>query len=140
MESKFCTKCELKRPITAFAFRDKAKKKRYARCKKCKRNYGRSHYKKNREIYIKRATEHKKKIKAIIRKEKAEGCIICDYKRCMNSIDLHHLENKEFCISNAISNGMAIDRLKEELKKCVPVCRNCHGEINEGLIDIYDFL
>jgi len=139
LEEKRCTKCKLIKPLSEFNFKSKKRIKRHSHCKECRRAYVRGHYARNREIYIKRATEHKKKIKEI-RKEKMDGCIICGYKRCMSSIDLHHLENKEFCISNAISNGMAINRLKKELKKCVPVCRNCHGEINEELIDIYDFL
>lgn len=29
---------------------------------------------------------------------------------------------------------LALDKLKPELDKCVLVCKNCHGEINSGLV------
>ncbi len=64
-------------------------------------------------------------------------CSICGYNRCNRSLEFHHTDpqNKSFTIS-AFSSYMSFGRLLEECKKCVLVCSNCHGEIEEGLIKI----
>ena len=38
----------------------------------------------------------------------------------------HNLKNKEFNISEMISNGYSIDRIKKEIEKCIVLCSNCH--------------
>jgi hypothetical protein len=51
-------------------------------------------------------------------------------------MDFHHLDpyKKDFSIGRNWSKSL--DALKAELDKCILVCRNCHGEIHEGLIDL----
>jgi hypothetical protein len=49
-------------------------------------------------------------------------CGISDYR----VIDFHHLENKSFSLSHALSNGYSMDKIMEEIKKCIPLCANCH--------------
>ena len=45
-------------------------------------------------------------------------------------IDFHHVDpnRKEFNISNNV--GSSRKRLEKEIKKCVSLCRNCHGEFH----------
>ena len=52
----------------------------------------------------------------------------------MRSLDFHHIDptEKDFAISTF--KNKKIDKLKEELDKCILVCSNCHGEIHDGLI------
>ena len=40
---------------------------------------------------------------------------------------------KSFTMS--VASGKGLPKLREEAKKCVLVCANCHGEIESGLIE-----
>ena len=62
-------------------------------------------------------------------------CQICGYDRCQSALDFHHLDPniKEF--SFAGNPNIGFDKAKEEVKKCILVCANCHREIHAGVID-----
>ncbi len=47
----------------------------------------------------------------------------------------HHVDpaTKSFALSSATTKSLTAYR--EEAKKCVLVCANCHGEIESGLIN-----
>lgn len=61
-------------------------------------------------------------------------CGICGYDRCIASLDFHHVERstKEFSISKALANPTGWGAIVPELRKCVMICRNCHGEVHNG--------
>lgn len=61
-------------------------------------------------------------------------CSICGYRRCINALEFHHTENKEASPSYIIMRW-SWDRVKDELKKCILVCANCHREIEYKVID-----
>lgn len=63
-------------------------------------------------------------------------CQICGYNKCNEALEFHHLNpsEKDFALSRTID--MKWDKQKEELKKCICVCANCHREIHQGLIEI----
>lgn len=58
-------------------------------------------------------------------------CQLCGYNRCRSALELHHVNptEKEFHISR--NTNLAWSKMKEEIKKCVLVCANCHREIHE---------
>jgi 5-methylcytosine-specific restriction endonuclease McrA len=64
-------------------------------------------------------------------------CIICGYHKYLGALDFHHLNprTKSFALS---VKGLSYSRasLLKEAKKCVLVCKNCHMEIEAGLIHI----
>lgn len=71
---------------------------------------------------------------------KGGACIICGYNRYIGSLDFHHLDpsKKDFNLSR-IKNTSFIknqNKIRTELDKCVLVCRNCHGEIHSGIVEI----
>ena len=75
-------------------------------------------------------TQKRKKIKAV---EYFGGeCVICGYKKCMNSLDFHHIDEltKTQRPSYVITHW-TWERAIKELEKCILVCSNCHGEIHE---------
>ena len=59
----------------------------------------------------------------------SRGCERCGYNECPEALHFHHEGNKEFCISKAIYDGKSLRKIKEEMKKCVILCANCHAEI-----------
>ncbi len=62
-------------------------------------------------------------------------CQCCDYNRCTDSLDLHHIDpsEKDFGFGGMRANPKAWIKIAVELRKCVLVCRNCHGEIHAGV-------
>lgn len=61
-------------------------------------------------------------------------CQICGYNKCVQALDLHHInpEEKDRVISGNLLNN-AWTKVCNELKKCILVCANCHREIHAGL-------
>ena len=59
---------------------------------------------------------------------------MCGYDRCIVNLHFHHVDPaaKSFAIS--VASGKSIGAYRAEVKKCVLVCANCHGEIETGMI------
>lgn len=56
-------------------------------------------------------------------------CKLCGYKRCINALEFHHLEDKQEAPSYIIMRW-SWERAKKELEKCIMVCANCHRELH----------
>ena len=74
---------------------------------------------------------HRHKVKEELVKYKGGKCEICGYDKCLGALDFHHLDptQKDFAISdsNIYKN---LNKLKEEVDKCILVCANCHRELH----------
>lgn len=76
--------------------------------------------------------QRRKKLQAI---EAFGGkCQICGYDKCPNALEFHHIEGKKEKPSYVIMRWKW-ERAKEELKKCILVCANCHRELHYKAID-----
>ncbi len=62
-------------------------------------------------------------------------CQICGYKKTNSALEFHHInpENKDFNFNMACN--LPLEKIINELKKCILVCANCHREIHAGLIE-----
>ena len=65
---------------------------------------------------------------------RGHGCKICG-ERAKCCLDAHHTGEKKADISRLVRKGN-VDRLHEELGRCICVCANCHRKIHAGLIDL----
>lgn len=65
-------------------------------------------------------------------------CACCGYDKCQSALELHHINpnEKSFTISEHCNWGW--EKIKNEIKKCVLICANCHREIHAGLINTND--
>lgn len=83
----------------------------------------------------KHITDYNRRRKSLILKGFGNKCQICGYNKCNTALEFHHINPKEkdITLSRSIYSW---ERTKNELKKCICVCANCHREIHEGLIDI----
>lgn len=61
---------------------------------------------------------------------KGGKCEVCGYSKCVAALDFHHVDpfTKKFPISGNHCRSWEV--VKEELNKCMLVCRNCHAEIH----------
>lgn len=64
-----------------------------------------------------------------------EQCQCCGYNKCITALEFHHLDpkQKDFSFGNNANRSWA--STKEELKKCILLCANCHREIHSNYID-----
>lgn len=80
-------------------------------------------------------TKNRKKSARDLKLSYGGKCFICGYDKCFTSLHFHHkdrstkLESVSFLLHKK-GKKIAFD----EAKKCVLVCGNCHGEIEEGLV------
>lgn len=90
--------------------------------------YSKDHYRKNKEKYKKRTMRRRQEMNdwyfEYKKKFKCEKCGFNDF-RC---IDFDHKDRKiKFMgVSKMIRYGFSKYRIIEEIKKCNPLCANCH--------------
>lgn len=75
----------------------------------------------------------RQKRKAFVVAKIGGACQLCGYKKCQRNLIFHHIQDKEFGLSERGFQYSA-KKLVPEIHKCVLVCHNCHGEIHDGLI------
>lgn len=88
------------------------------RCARCRMDY---------------VNRRRRTVKETLVAEAGGRCLICGYDRSPAALQFHHLNpsQKKFHISQRC---LAIDTLREEVRKCVLLCANCHAEVEAGLI------
>ena len=79
-------------------------------------------------------TRRKQKVKRILVEEAGGCCAVCGYDRTVVNLHFHHVIPSEKAFRLSMGTGRSLDAFREEAKKCVLVCANCHGEIEAELI------
>ena len=82
-------------------------------------------------------SRRRRKSKNTLASEAGGRCIICGYNRCLQALQFHHTdrETKKFAIGGK-GITRAIDVLRDEAKKCVLLCANCHAEVEAGVTEV----
>ena len=62
------------------------------------------------------------------------ACAVCGYARCLGNLHFHHVVPALKAFGIQMGSGKSLAAYREEARKCVLVCANCHGEIEAGLI------
>lgn len=117
METKICSKCGRELPLDQFNWRNKAKGTRRADCKECHSNYMKIKYQEKKNIIQELKSQCK--------------CAKCGDNRGY-VLDYHHIDpsEKENTIARMTSNNYELDKVYDEIKKCVVLCANCHREFH----------
>lgn len=126
---KKCSTCKNMKPTKEFAFKNKAKNIRHARCKICQCKVCKIHYQKNKQKYIQKAKRnnliYNKKIRDYIWDYLLKHpCVDCGETNPIVLEFDHVREKKEFEIANR--RITCLKRLKSEVNKCEIRCANCH--------------
>ena len=133
---KICTRCRQELPFDLFGKNKSKKDGLQTHCKTCRKEINNNHYKnssKRREAVRRNASLHKIRNTEFLNEVKSQGCCKCgEAELCV--LDFHHLgRNKDFDISKK-RGSFSIEKLKNELEKCIVVCSNCHRKIHAGVI------
>ncbi len=82
-------------------------------------------------------SRRRRNVKRVLVEEAGGACRLCGYARCIAALEFHHVvpADKRFSMS---ARGLArsIARAREEAKKCVLLCANCHAEVEAGMTSL----
>jgi transposase len=118
-DTKICSSCSKTKSLSDFysnGYQPNGKKKYKGKCKTCEQK---SRYDGQLSKIVDILAELGKEYK----------CENCGYDKNTAAITFHHLDpsEKEFGIAE-ISKTYSADKLREEIKKCIVLCHNCHME------------
>ena len=84
---------------------------------------------------MERVAAYRRRVKEILVEEAGGKCRICGYDIYIGALHFHHLDPavKRFAVSHAGTTG-SLRTMREEARKCVLLCANCHAEVEAGLV------
>lgn len=65
-----------------------------------------------------------------IKQEAGGKCSICHYDKCLDALEFHHTSDDKEGIVSRLLNLKGFEAARQEAKKCILVCANCHREIH----------
>lgn len=89
------------------------------------------HHRKHRAMVTSRNLAERAKVQQLIFDFRCNGCTRCPEKR-HPCLDAHHVDptQKDFAIGTARAHRFSLVRVRDELKKCICLCRNCHAMLH----------
>ena len=96
-----------------------------------RKQYKRDHYLKNKDTYLRRNKERKKRLKKQwLEFKESLSCEICG-ERHISTIDFHHIKrSKDNRPVNKLVSNHNFKEAYEEIKKCMVLCANCHRKLH----------
>lgn len=67
-------------------------------------------------------------------------CTICGYARSLRALDFHHLDPTSKTFTICSGDNYSWNRTLNEVEKCILLCKNCHAEEQDGILDLSRFL
>ena len=80
-----------------------------------------------------RVARRRRRVKEILVAEAGGACQLCGYDRFRGALQFHHVDpaEKRFHIAaRGVTRSLA--KAREEARKCVLLCANCHAEVEGG--------
>jgi phosphoenolpyruvate carboxylase len=133
---KYCGTCKNEKQLSEFNKNKGKKDGLNTICRECSKVKAKEFYNTHKEQHLKNVYKnrdrYKEQIDIYITSVKSVGCKYCQEKmECC--LDFHHLSDKEFSIGEK-KYWYCLDRLIEEINKCVVICANCHRKLHAGII------
>jgi hypothetical protein len=78
--------------------------------------------------------DRRRRLKQIVVAEAGGCCALCGYDRSSAALQFHHLDpsTKQFEIAGR-GFTRSLERVRDEVRKCVLLCANCHAEVEAGV-------
>ena len=93
------------------------------------RKRNREYYYSHKESFIRRKRKSYEKI-ITIKKELGGRCSICGYNKSLYALQFHHKDINEKDFNISYMSHKPIEQIREEAKKTILICSNCHFEIH----------
>jgi hypothetical protein len=84
---------------------------------------------------MERVATYRRRVKEAMVAEAGGACAVCGYDEYVGALQFHHVDpsQKRFNIARGgLTRGL--DEVREEARKCVLLCGNCHAEVEAGLV------
>ncbi len=131
VDVKRCCACRVTKALTEFSLKNKETGRRSSKCRPCQAEYSRRHYRRNREVYLRRASARRKRGREICRQEAYEHltthpCVDCGETDPV-VLDFDHRDPalKRGTVSRMVSQG-SWTTVAAEIAQCDVRCANCH--------------
>jgi transposase-like protein len=84
-----------------------------------------------------RVVDRRRKIKALLVDEAGGCCALCGYDRYVGALQFHHLDPETKLFGLGVRGvARSLERCREEARKCVLLCANCHAEVEGGVATV----
>src|SRR5690349_5988591 len=123
---KRCARCQRELPLEVFT-RRRGDSHGGSYCKDCRREYSQAHYRQNRERYVERILQYRRREQERLRRIKDVPCADCGVKYPHYVMDFDHREGtvKRGNLSHLVADGyLCGPSLDAEVAKCDVVCAN----------------
>lgn len=127
---KKCYKCGETKPISEFHTAIGNKDGLLSYCKKCRNAQHNINYSKH--IVKRRQHDHERDtVRKKLLYDLKQPCLNCG-ESDPTCVDFHHIDpsKKKFNIAGACVKHKPMEEIKEEIKKCVCLCSNCHKKFH----------
>lgn len=134
---KQCNRCRIVKDPLQFRKDKNATDGLQSMCKDCRKAYDRQKYADRYHGNVKERSKAHRYANMAYLKEYKNGrrCLLCseDENECL---DFHHVDPNEKDFSIGDARSYSLDRIKQEVDKCVLLCANCHRKVHAGLITL----
>lgn len=129
---KVCNRCNLEKEEVCFAWKFKDRGIRNTFCKECRNQYTKTHYQKNKKIYIDRNNKYgklrkKELFQKLLLYLSDKFCKVCG-EDDIRTLEFDHRDEKlkRDSIYTLLSVGCSWLTVMDEIDKCDILCANCH--------------
>jgi transposase len=93
-------------------------------------------YRRCRRCRVDSVLRRRARVRDVLIAEAGGACAICGLDAHPAALQFHHVDpsQKSFTIRNG--DTRSLERMREEVRKCVLLCANCHAQVEAGAIDL----
>lgn len=129
---KQCAHCKEWKAEEEFAFSNKALQIRQKHCRVCMRQFNKDSYDRRSEVYRENIYKNRSVRRGVAKEYVWNYLLAHPCTECGESdprlLEFHHLDatTKEYNVSELVNGRYSLERIQQEINKCVVLCANCH--------------
>jgi hypothetical protein len=93
----------------------------YRRCRKCR---------------AESVSRRRARVRDLLIDEAGGACALCGFDEHPAALQFHHVDPSEKSFTLRDGGTRALTRMREEARKCVLLCANCHAQVEAGAADL----
>ena len=90
-----------------------------------------------RACSVEAVARRRRRVRRILVSEAGGKCALCGYNATVSALQFHHFDpkTKSFGLS-ARGVTRSLEKLRDEARKCILLCANCHAAVESGELDL----